>query len=356
MAFLFVACQSGAEKALKAELAREHSGLKFAFSRPGFVTFKGDEESFGRFELDSVFARAYGESLVTLKQAASGAGAQGVLEAARGLKERVKLSAPLRLHVFERDQHPPGEEPQGFRPGVLADQALRMIRAEDREGLFAAESQATVPGELVLDVIVVDENEWWVGWHEHSSRHHGSPGGNPRIALPKEAPSRAYLKLEEALLWSRAPIKKGDRAVEIGSAPGGACFALLERGLEVFGIDPGEMDPVVLRNPRYRHLSKSVMFVEEDELPSKVDWLLTDMNAEPSVALYAVERIAGMCPGLSGVLLTIKLNEWSLAEHIPEYLDRLRKNLGLSRIRATQLAHNRREICVYGLTRKGMAR
>ena len=38
--FLFVACQAGAEAALKGEMARLWPTFRLAFSRPGFVTFK----------------------------------------------------------------------------------------------------------------------------------------------------------------------------------------------------------------------------------------------------------------------------------------------------------------------------
>ena len=56
--FLFTVCQVGAEAALKQEVAREHPELKFAFSRPGFITFKNDSGVLPlHFELRSVFAQ-----------------------------------------------------------------------------------------------------------------------------------------------------------------------------------------------------------------------------------------------------------------------------------------------------------
>ena len=38
--FLFAVAQAGAERPLKNEVARVHPQLRFAFSRPGFVTFR----------------------------------------------------------------------------------------------------------------------------------------------------------------------------------------------------------------------------------------------------------------------------------------------------------------------------
>jgi 23S rRNA (cytidine2498-2'-O)-methyltransferase len=43
--------------------------------------------------------------------------------------------------------------------------------------------------------------------------------------------------------------------------------------------------------------------------------------------------------------------EWKLAENVPEYLDRVR-SWGYGEVRARQLAHDRREVCVAALRRK----
>ena len=59
--FLFAACQPGSEAALKADVARRSPGPRFAFSRPGFVTFSVTEEASPT--LRSPFARTWGHSL-----------------------------------------------------------------------------------------------------------------------------------------------------------------------------------------------------------------------------------------------------------------------------------------------------
>ncbi|MFM8221443.1 MAG: hypothetical protein ACKOJF_21230, partial [Planctomycetaceae bacterium] len=63
--FLFATCQHGAEAALKFEILRDSPNLRFAYSRPGFVTFKqADDSPFpDDFQTRSVFARVLGVSL-----------------------------------------------------------------------------------------------------------------------------------------------------------------------------------------------------------------------------------------------------------------------------------------------------
>ncbi len=351
--FLFTLCQPGAESALKSEISREHPDLRFAYSRPGFVTFKHENgEAFkADFILRSVFARAYGLSF--------GKVSEGDLE--KGLefvKRLTTAGARVCWHVTERDLFVPGDEPLGYQRGAWIARArqafLDALPAKERHQLD--DQSAPKTGDKVLDLIAVEENEWWFGLHQHNARHSSFPGGRPQITLPADAPSRAYLKIEEAIRLSGFDVRANDTAVEIGSAPGGASFALLERGLNVIGIDPGAMDPRILAHPKYKHFDRPVNRVAREELPEHVHWLLLDMNVAPSVTLFAVDRLAHRLQNsLLGVFLTIKLNQWKIADEIPGMLAHVRE-MGITQVRARQLSSNRQEFTLYGLTRKGAAR
>lgn len=62
--FMFSACQAGAEKAVKAEILAALPRLRFAFSRPGFVTFKEENPKGPAPRPErSVFSRIWGEVL-----------------------------------------------------------------------------------------------------------------------------------------------------------------------------------------------------------------------------------------------------------------------------------------------------
>ena len=64
--FLFTTCQAGAEKLLKVELERTHPEMRFAFSRPGLVTFKNastDGVVSPSVSIGASFARTYGASV-----------------------------------------------------------------------------------------------------------------------------------------------------------------------------------------------------------------------------------------------------------------------------------------------------
>lgn len=330
MDFLFATCQVGAEAALKSELAREHEELRFAYSRPGFVTFKfvAPHLPFQHFRLRSVFARAWAFSL--------GKSKAGTAEKRAGEIRALLGDRPISsLHVWERDHTPPKDDvPVGQTPAAL--EAGTLLRSSD---------WPNASGDMMGDCVIVEPDEWWAGWHVAHDVTGRWPGGQLLEPLPEYAVSRGYLKMREMLLWSQLPTKPGDRWVEFGSAPGGASQQLLERGMRVAGIDPAEMDPIVLANPHFTHVRARPRDLKKREFQG-FQWLASDINLPPAYTLDTLEEIVGY-PGveLRGLLLTLKLPDWSLAEEIPQYLDRLR-GWGYPQVKARQLHHNRQEICV----------
>jgi len=346
--FLFVTCQVGAESAVKTELSRRRPALRLAFSRPGFLTFKlpANHSLKADFDLESVFARAYGLSL--------GKAAGETVEHLAAEVWRAYGRRPVRrLHVWQRDTARPGDH--GFEPSITPaaleahEALLRNCPFPEKLAEDAADPWAAArPDEFVLDCVLVGPDEWWVGYHRAKSVSSRWPGGMIRLELPPEAVSRAWLKMEEALRWSQLPIPAGARCAELGSAPGGASQALLSRGLIVTGIDPAEMHPAVLEHPRFTHLRQRAVQVRRRHF-RKIRWLTADMSVSPGYTCDVVEGIVTH-PEVSvrGMLLTLKLLDPGHADRMPEYLERVR-SWGYNVVRARQLQYNRQEACVAAL-------
>jgi 23S rRNA (cytidine2498-2'-O)-methyltransferase len=340
--FIFAATQAGAESQLKSGIAREHPALRFAFSRPGFVTFRSPEELSDDFALQSVFARTWGYSLGKVGGTDD---AQRVRDAWRLVGEQLPGRTFRHLHVWQREQPLPGDESWDPTADVLSQSigTLLLDQGPAPPGRLTCNGVAAA-GELVLDCVLVERHEWWLGWHRAASPETRWPGGMPEITLPPRMISRAYLKIIEALEWSELPIAAGDRCVEIGSSPGGSCLALLERGLVVTGIDPAEMDPLVLAEPRFTHLRARAKDVKRSVF-RECRWLVMDANVAPNYTLDTLDGLltqTGVRP--EGLLLTLKLTDPVLAGKLPEIAERIRRH-GYKKVRMRQLAFNRREIC-----------
>jgi 23S rRNA (cytidine2498-2'-O)-methyltransferase len=161
--------------------------------------------------------------------------------------------------------------------------------------------------------------------------------------------------MAEALAWSRLPIAEDDECVELGCAPGGASQALLDRGLFVTGIDPAEVDPLLVEHPRFRHLRKRSKEVRRSEYLG-VRWLAADMNLAPTYTLDAVEAIVTHPDvHIRGMVLTLKLADWSQADRLAEYAARVH-GWGYRDVRMRQLASGGQEVCLVALRRKELRR
>jgi 23S rRNA (cytidine2498-2'-O)-methyltransferase len=352
--YLFAVCQAGAESALKGELASEHPALKLAFSRPGFVTFKAPAPLNSDVELRSVFAREYGLSF----------GPSGFVESPGDLLRRAAELLPaddelLALHVFEREGPEPNDGEAAAAEPDLPSAVSQALRAAAPSRWSAG--GAPVFGQGVVDVVVLEpdagrKSPLYLGFHRHGPGHSPWPGGRPNLSLPAAAPSRAYLKLEEALQLAKAPIESGDVAVEVGCAPGGAAYALLERGLTVYGVDRAACAPIVMSSARFVAVRKSMDALKAEDLPPDVHWLLFDINAGAFRSVPAAEKLVRRYrSSLLGLVLTLKLARWSKAREIPGIVKEIR-SWGFARVRAVQLYHNRQEVLILGLTPRAAGR
>ncbi len=313
--FVFATCLPGLEPAVKREVARTRPDLRFAYSRPGLITFKSSSEISLADPSGAALARVWGRSL----------GAADSPETARTLLEQAGITANDCIHVFTRDP----------------DEAL----AASWSALGTGTAR---DGERVGDVIV-DAEGAWIGAHVHDRTRSALAGGGVKAALPDGAPSRAYAKIEEAIEFAGLPMQAGHVVVEIGAAPGGAVMALARRGLQVTAVDPGAIAPQVLALPGVTYLPIKVGALRWEQLPERIDWLLLDVNLAPQVALHEIARLMPkLRETLRGAVLTLKLNDLSFVDELPKLVERIHQ-LGFADVRLRHLPSNRREICAIAL-------
>jgi 23S rRNA (cytidine2498-2'-O)-methyltransferase len=347
--FIFVACQAGSESALKQEIAGLGPGWRFAFSRPGFVTFR--TESPGT-PLRSVFARTWGRSL-------GKAGGDSDRDRAGAFWACIaeRLSGESRadvghLHVWQRAPALPGDDDYSPESSArVASASAALLEQRPDGGRAPALNAEARRGERVLDCVLVEPREWWFGTHLAAAAESCWPGGVPNLAVPADMISRAYLKLAEALAWSGLPIAEGDRCVEIGSAPGGSCQLLLERGCVVTGIDPAEMDARLLAEPRFTHLRARAKDLKRNTFEA-FRWLICDANVAPKYTLDTVGPIVTWpAARIEGLVLTLKLTDAKLVAALPAFAATVR-SWGYSDVRIRQLAFNRQEVCLIATERR----
>ncbi len=168
-----------------------------------------------------------------------------------------------------------------------------------------------------------------------------APGGRLRVHVSAKAPSRAAMKLVEAFAWLDRSPERGDQCVDLGAAPGGWSWVLLDRGAKVIAVDPAQLAPSVRTAKGMLHIKADAFHFDPGE---PVDWLFCDMAWRPLEAAallgkWARRRWARL------LVANIKLPMKKRAEHLFRIRDIL-EEAGWNHLRARQLYHDREEITV----------
>ena len=331
--FLLVGCQGGAEAALcERQQAILPQATKAAWRR-GVVTFRlGNFDPPDDFFPDLVFARSV---IRSFGQVAAATAAERIA----ALKNLVSHPRWDNVHVWCRDPRVEAD---------VRDIRMALLTAYDLPPALAA---TAAPGDLVLDCVIDTTERWWVGWHRVGTPSSRQPGGMHPMPLAADKVSRAWLKLDEALETFAIGLEPGQRAVELGCAPGGACQRLLEAGLRVVGVDPAVVDPRVSGHPRFEQWRMRARDVKLRSFRG-FDWVVADMNIDPTSTLESIGRVV-TAPGVrpAGIIATLKLPEWSRAAELPGWLDQFHA-WGFAP-RARQLSTGGREVCVAALRLRG---
>lgn len=297
--FYFAVTNPDVEALLKEEVKFYYPELKLSYSRPGFLTFKAEKA----IPFTPHFSRVAGLCL--------------------GKFKRSELNFK-KAWVWKRDEDfilPPELE-------TLSQNSLFKI------------------GEKVTLIMMIGPDEFWVGEYEQLKTHLQTPGEVSSIQV-KEVPSRAYYKIAEAHEAFDLPFEKGQRVLELGSAPGGASLFFLEQEMKVIGVDPADMNPEIIQNPLFRHIKKPFETLNDGNFRDHIDWIVSDINLPPTVVLREVERLLGFTDP-KGLVLTLKINQDKHLKMIRHLVSNYRE-LGFNRAALKYLPSHRQEIVIVAM-------
>jgi 23S rRNA (cytidine2498-2'-O)-methyltransferase len=417
--FLYVACQHGAEKVLKQAFCEPIGTFRLAYSGKGFLTFKapfaipawsralpahplirsrglvlgrvdGSESGPMVEEILRDFAKVDWQIIHVWQRDIAQPGWNGfepgqsqlaisIAELLRCELRKQGDSRPVLANGLESepspatsslasasvvlDLNPESDSPAGSPASHMHDlSGERSESVDPLENESADSNQAAVDPKTakervtrILEIIIDEPQRWWIASKVAQQDFDFWPGGVPELYQPEEVISRAYFKIAEAFAWSGLKIRPGERIVEIGSAPGGACQWLLDAGAKVTGLDPAEMDEGLMTHPNFTHWrSRSLQVKRRAFRDFRI--LVCDANVTPNYTLDTVEAIVTYPTSrFRALVLTMKMPDWDHALLISDHMDRVR-SWGFEQVEARQLAHNRREYCIVAKGRLRSAR
>jgi FtsJ-like methyltransferase len=266
--------------------------------------------------------------------------------------DRGRVPGPHGLHCFAAD--PTGTHSLSARAarlerlllGASAPQGAPPLLAAQRFREQAGSGAGTASGH-VWQVCLVAGGAWWA-LTPAAGLADPQPGGVHRMARAAEAPSRSYLKIEEALEVLGRPPRPRERVIDLGAAPGGWSYAFLLRGCRVLAVDNGP-----LKLPGLDALPGELTHLHSDGLRLRpppdwlpADWLLSDMLIAPGVCLGLLRKWIG-AGWMRRFIVNVKLPQREPLAALRPLRDYLAGVPGLA-WRMRQLYHDRREVTVLG--------
>ena len=113
--------------------------------------------------------------------------------------------------------------------------------------------------------------------------------GEVHFQESKIPPSRAYLKLWEALIRIGQMPKIGDSCLEVGASPGSWTWVLQQLGANVIAIDRAKLDPAISSLPNVTFLKKDAFSLGPKDFP-KLDWIFSDVICYPEKLLTWIKQ------------------------------------------------------------------
>ncbi|MDH5545041.1 MAG: 23S rRNA (cytidine(2498)-2'-O)-methyltransferase RlmM [Gammaproteobacteria bacterium] len=177
--------------------------------------------------------------------------------------------------------------------------------------------------------------------------------GIPRLRLPKSAPSRATLKLDEAFLTfmdereRNQKLRSGMSAIDLGAAPGGWTWQLARYNMHIIAVDNGNMDQKLLDTGLITHLREDGFRYRPDKT---VDWMVCDIVEQPiKVATMVAKWLTNRW--CHATVFNLKLPMKKRYQELRLCLDTiehaLHENGVAFRMLCKQLYHDREEVTVF---------
>ncbi len=172
--------------------------------------------------------------------------------------------------------------------------------------------------------------------------------GPRRMADDPLAPSRSYLKVEEAYaILGREP-EPGDTVADLGAAPGGWSYSAAKRGAEVVAVDNGPLKGGALGHSLIKHLKEDAFRFQPPQ-GQRYGWLFCDLVEEPHHVLKNLIEpwiLHGWCVRFVVILKFGRVDPLALLKEVLGPGSVLREHT--TGVRVRHLYHDREEFTLVG--------
>ncbi|MFZ2657900.1 MAG: SAM-dependent methyltransferase [Victivallales bacterium] len=275
MSFMIFLCKEQYENTLASELMSKcGSPLTISNKSPGIIV--SETTSDGPLPVKFfVFERQRIENAVFVNEGTLSNMARDVVK--QILPAITRSDMKWTLHVY-----PPEDTGLSITPKIKYFKKTLIEFCKQRFGpvsrRYVADADLRKEDMMVLNICMLKNGLWGAAMLSEKLSD-PCPGGCHRMIFDEDAPSRSYLKVEEALDIMKIKPEQDERVFDLGAAPGGWSYAFLKRGCAVTAVDNGPMKIVNLEKMpgRLNHVQADGLVYEPAANLLPADWLVSDM-------------------------------------------------------------------------------
>jgi len=189
-----------------------------------------------------------------------------------------------------------------------------------------------------------DEEFVYVGIGNENLNLSNYKGGMPHFSKNYNFVSRAEFKLLEIIDILNLDLSKFEKAIDLGSAPGGWTKVLADKIPEVHSVDPANLDKKVKERKNVKHFNMTTQKYLEKFDYGNFDIITNDMKMDPKESSQIILDFYDRLKQRGYVIMTFKLAKNFNYKSIITNIEKLEQKYSL--VLARQLFHNRSEITV----------
>jgi len=274
MSNILFLCKERFEDSLSAEITSKCGAGGLLKKSPGLVNaeFPSDQLLPEKF---FIFERQRVENAVFIQEGNLGNMARDVVK--NILPGITRSEMQWTLHVF-----PPEDTGISIAPKIKYFKKQLIDFCRDHFGRvarrFVLDADLRKENMMVLNICMLQEGLWGAAMLSENLSD-PCPGGCHRMIFDEDAPSRSFLKVEEALDIMKTKPLQEERVFDLGAAPGGWSYAFLKRGCIVTAVDNGPMKIMSLNSlpGKLVHVKADGLLYEPESRLLPADWLVSDM-------------------------------------------------------------------------------
>lgn len=236
---------------------------------------------------------------------------ESIGEAAKALKEIQRNWAPYQYQFFRRSS--------------LIQEKLPYINLKEKKFIKDGKFSLEIPKSPMGIYTLIDEKTILASAETSSYL----PTGNITFVEDHEnPPSRAYLKIQEALTLARHFFNVdlptvGSKCFEAGACPGGWTWVLRQLGADVYAVDRAELAPELMKDSHVKFVAHDAFTLKPQEILTdfgKLDWVFSDVICYPERLYEWIQKwIESNC--VKNMICTIKMQgetNWDVVQKFAE--------------------------------------